>query len=277
MAVNSGAISIEIIHEQIERGRVRFALFDFDGTISLIRQGWQEVMIRLLTEWLVECAQTQDRQAIEQLVTEYVARSTGLATVFQMIWVAEQVNRRGGNALDPIAYKEIYTSQLNARIRRRLEVLASDRAQPQEHMVPGAQQVLENLRQRGCTVYCASGTDHPYVVAEAELLGVSTFFNGGIFGATNDYENFSKKILIQKIIANHHLSGPELLTFGDGYVEIEDTRAAGGIAVGVASDEVHRSGVDAVKRSRLIEAGADVIIPDFREQTALLAWLFDVN
>ena len=29
---------------------IRYALFDFDGTISLIRQGWQDIMIPYFVE-----------------------------------------------------------------------------------------------------------------------------------------------------------------------------------------------------------------------------------
>jgi phosphoglycolate phosphatase len=65
-----------------------------------------------------------------------------------------------------------------------------------------------------------------------------------------------------------------LVAFGDGFVEIEDAKSAGGIAVGVASNEATRQGIDTWKRERLIQAGADLIIPDFREQEALIAHLF---
>jgi hypothetical protein len=54
-----------------------------------------------------------------------------------------------------------------------------------------------------------------------------------------------------------------LIAFGDGYVEIEDTKAAGGIAVGLATNEAERSGIDDWKRERLIDSGADIILPDF--------------
>jgi hypothetical protein len=47
-----------------------------------------------------------------------------------------------------------------------------------------------------------------------------------------------------------------------------------GIAVGVASDEKNRCGIDEWKRNRLIAAGADMIIPDFREAGLLEAYLF---
>ena len=48
----------------------------------------------------------------------------------------------------------------------------------------------------------------------------------------------------------------------------------GGLAVGVASDEVERRGVNEQKRALLIAAGADAIIPDFSQPAALLDYLF---
>ena len=51
--------------------------------------------------------------------------------------------------------------------------------------------------------------------------------------------------------------------------------AAGGVAVAVASDEVARRGVNQWKRRRLIEAGADVVIPEYRKHAQLLDWLFE--
>jgi hypothetical protein len=81
-------------------------------------------------------------------------------------------------------------------------------------------------------------------------------------------------MVIERIIRENHLRGTELVGFGDGFVEIEDVNRAGGIAVGVASDEVQRCGVNQWKRERLIRAGADVIIGDFREADVLVDWLW---
>ena len=33
------------IHREVETGNIRHVVFDFDGTISLIRDGWQNVMV----------------------------------------------------------------------------------------------------------------------------------------------------------------------------------------------------------------------------------------
>jgi phosphoglycolate phosphatase len=46
------------------------------------------------------------------------------------------------------------------------------------------------------------------------------------------------------------------------------------VAVAVASDEVHRRGVHAWKRDRLVRAGADIVIPEYRRHRRLLAYLF---
>jgi hypothetical protein len=64
-----------------------------------------------------------------------------------------------------------------------------------------------------------------------------------------------------------------LVTFGDGPVEIRETKRRGGFTVGVASDEVRRFGLNARKRTRLIRAGADIVVPDFSQWKTLLGLL----
>lgn len=81
-------------------------------------------------------------------------------------------------------------------------------------------------------------------------------------------------MVIRKIISDHHLRGSELLGFGDGYVEIENVKEIQGFAVGVATDETNRCGVDQWKRNRLIHAGADIVIPDYRHLDELREFLF---
>lgn len=265
---------VEIIHPDILRGRIRHALFDFDGTLSLIREGWQGVMIPLMVEWLLETPEHEDEATITAVVTEFVTRLTGKQTIYQMIQLAEEVAKRGGRPRDPLAYKRVYLDRLWARIQHRVADLKAGRIPPDELMTPGSRAMLEALRARGVRCYLASGTDEPYVLDEAAALQIAPYFVG-IYGARDDYKSFSKKILIERIIAENRLAGPEFAVFGDGFVEIEDGKAAGGIAIGVASDEANRTGIDLWKRTRLIEAGADLIVPDFREHDELVKYLFD--
>ncbi len=268
------AWKLEIWRDQVERGRFRSALFDVDGTISLIREGWQQVMIPYFSEVLGETPRAEDPAAITRGVTDFVDLLTGKQTIYQCIRLAEEVAARGGIALEPVAYKHEYHRRLLARIQHRLDALRAGTADSADMTVPGAGQFLQALRERGITLYLASGTDEHFVIDEADLLGVAGYFDGGIFGARDDYRLFSKALVIEKIIASHHLAGHELVGFGDGYVEIENIKSAGGLAVGVATDEERRTGLNEWKRQRLTAAGADAIMPDFRAVPEIMSYLY---
>jgi phosphoglycolate phosphatase-like HAD superfamily hydrolase len=264
---------LEILNPSIARGRIRHALFDFDGTLSLIREGWQGVMIPMMVELLGETPRAEDTSQIEAVVKEFVARLTGKQTIYQMIQLAEEISKRGGTPREPLEYKYLYLRRLNERIAGRIEGLKAGRVVADELMVPGSRSILEAMRARGVRCYLASGTDEPFVLDEAAALGLTPYF-AGIYGAKDDYKTFSKRIVIDRIIAEHALAGPEFVAFGDGYVEIEDTKRVGGIAVGAATDEARRAGIDEWKRQRLIEAGADIIVADFCEQEQLVRYLW---
>jgi len=265
---------IEIINPKIIRGKIKFAIFDFDGTISLIRSGWQEIMIPMMVDILMQTPGHESRTEIENIVLNYVTGTTGKQTIYQMIRLAEEVEKRGGVPKDPLVYKNQYHDLLMNHINDRLEGLRCINYQSKDWVVPGALGMLDTMKELNITCFLASGTDEKYVVDEADLLGVSNYFNS-IYGAVDDYENFSKKLVIQKIIKGNKLTGSELVAFGDGYVEIEDTKSAGGIAVGVATNEAERQGIDEWKRERLISSGADIIMPDFRQYQTLLDYLWE--
>lgn len=269
--------SIEVVSAPPRRGAIRSALFDFDGTISLIREGWQGVMVPMMVEILLQTPRHESEEELRSVVVEYVDRLTGKQTIYQMIQLCEEIQKRGGTPLEPLAYKRMYHDRLWARIEGRIAGLKAGRIPPDDLLVPDARALLVALRQRGVKLYLASGTDIAYVQDEAAALGVADLFDGGIYGALDNWQAFSKAMIIERILREHDLRGEELVVFGDGYVEIENGKAVGGIAVGVATDEVRREGVDLWKRGRLINAGADLIIPEFREHAALLAYLFGVD
>jgi phosphoglycolate phosphatase-like HAD superfamily hydrolase len=255
---------------------MRAALFDFDGTLSLIREGWQEVMVSFMVEVLLQLSTGETTDQLRAHVVDFVTRLTGKQTIYQMIQLAQEVKERGGRPLDPVRYKHAYHDRLRRRIGERIESLRSGTCGPQEWLVPGAHGILNSLHHRGVAMFLASGTDEVFVKEEARLLELTPFFGDGerIFGALDRYQDFSKRKLISYILSSHDLHGPEFVAFGDGYVEIENTKEVGGIAVGVATDEARRAGVDEWKRSRLIQAGADLIVPDFRAHEELVAYLF---
>jgi phosphoglycolate phosphatase-like HAD superfamily hydrolase len=266
--------TIEILNPNLPRGRFRSALFDFDGTLSLIREGWPQVMIPMMVDCLRQTGTSESEAELAAAVEEFVMRLNGRQTIYQMIQLADEVRRRGGRPLEPLAYKHRYHELLMERIRHRLDDLEAGTALPDDWTVPGSQALLAELRRRGLTLYLASGTDLSYVRREARLLGLDSFFGEHIFGALDEYQSFSKQMIIEQILERHGLRGEELLGFGDGFVEIEEIKRVGGVAVAVASDEVTRRGVNAWKRDRLVRAGADVVIPEYRHVGRLLRFLF---
>jgi len=265
--------SIEVINPNIERGCMKHALFDFDGTISLIREGWQRVMIPMMVDILAELDRGETREELTGIVTEFVDRLTGKQTIYQMMQLAEEVRKRGGHPREPLEYKHQYLDLLWERIEHRVAGLREGTIDPEDMRVPGSMAIVQALKQRSVKMYLASGTDRPYVMDEAEAVEMTPYFQG-IYGALDDYESFSKAMVIEMIIEENDLHGPELVGFGDGYVEIENVKEVGGVAVGLATDEARRQGVNDWKRNRLITAGADLIIPDFTEHERVLAYLF---
>lgn len=263
---------VEFLPSFAPRPEISHVLFDFDGTLSLIRQGWPEVMVPMFVECLPPIAGETPEQR-QQLCYDDIMRLNGKQTIYQMIQLAEEIARRGGAPEEPLRYKYMYLDRLWERIKGRVADLKAGRVAADDLMVPGSHAMLTALRARGVRCYLASGTDEPFVIDEAAALGLTPFF-AGIYGARDDYKTFSKKMIIERIIAENGLAGPEFVAFGDGFVEIEDARRVGGIAVGLATNEATRTGIDAWKRTRLIEAGADIIVGDFRAHDALLRYLF---
>ncbi|HTS76801.1 MAG TPA: HAD family hydrolase [Bryobacteraceae bacterium] len=252
----------------------RVVLFDFDGTLSLIRSGWVDVMVPMMVEILLDLRTGESEAELRATVEDFVWRLTGKETIYQMMEFAEQVQRRGGQALAPLEYKKMYLDRLWLRIRGRIEQLQRGQASPEEYLVPGARALLETLHSRGLKMYLASGTDEIYMKEEARLLDVARYFEGGVYGAQDDYKSFSKKILIQRILSSSDVAGGQILGFGDGYVEIEEVKLVGGVTVGVATTEPECRVVDDWKRERLIGVGADYIVPNYLCHDQLVGMLF---
>src|SRR5438132_7410137 len=105
---------MEVIRPDLPRGRFRAVLFDFDGTLSLIREGWPQVMIPMMVDILRQTGTGEDEGTLRAAVEEFVMRLNGKQTIYQMIQLAEEVAKRGGRPLEPLAYKRRYHDLLMA-------------------------------------------------------------------------------------------------------------------------------------------------------------------
>ncbi len=253
------------------RPHISHVVFDFDGTLSLIREGWPEIMLAMFVEMLPPRSD-DDPAAVGRMLFDDMMQLNGKQTIYQMIQFAERVKERGGTPHEPLWYKHEYLRRLETKIQDRIESLRTSRVSPEKYLLHGSTELLTLLAKRKMNLYLASGTDEIFVKREAELLGVTKFFGDRIYGAKDDYKSFSKKMIIERILRENNIRGENLLAFGDGYVEIQNTKEVGGLAVAVASDEAHNGSgkIDEWKRNRLLAVGADILIPDYRDAAPLL-------
>jgi len=267
---------IRILNENIERGRIKHAIFDFDGTISLLREGWEKIMEPVMIESI--CGEHEPTPEIVDAVRKYIDESTGIQTILQMEALVEMVKKFGlvpeDKILDAWGYKKIYNDRLMVPVRERIAQLKSGEKSLEDYTLRGALDFCKKMYDRGVTMYLASGTDRADVRNEAEVVTAAQYFKGGIYGAIGSVEEYSKDKVIKEILKTHNLHGSELVVFGDGPVEIRNAKGNGAIAVGVASDEVKGHGWNEAKVNRLTKAGCDILIPDFSEGDELIKFLF---
>ncbi|MDP6125250.1 MAG: HAD family hydrolase, partial [Candidatus Latescibacteria bacterium] len=243
---------IEIVNEKAPRGDFEYALFDFDGTISVLREGWPEIMAPLMVEMV--SGDQPPPEGIGKRVEEFIDETTGIQTILQMEGLVEMVREYGLVPEDEIkdaqGYKAIYNERLLKPVYARRDKLTSgDPSYTLEQAtMAGSLDFLKKLSERGLTLILASGTDREYVLEEAKITTAAQYFNGGMFGALKTFEEYSKDKVIKQILADFDLQGGQLMVFGDGPVELRNAKDNGAVAVGVASDEVACRGWNMDKR-----------------------------
>jgi len=273
---------IEIISSPSAEMHITHIIFDHDGTISALRQGWESIMepmmIRSILGDLFENADESLYQKAVKRVRGFIDKTTGMQTLVQMRGLIDIIHEFGcvseDKILDEHGYKRIYNQELLNMVNKRMEKLKKGELSVEDFTMKNAVPLLEFLYKTGIRLYLASGTDQEDVIREAEALGYAHLFEGRIYGSVGDITKEAKKIVLERILKDIGESAEEhLVAFGDGPVEIRETHKGGGYTVGVASDEVRRYGLNAAKRSRLIKAGADMVAPDFSQISPLLRLL----
>lgn len=266
--------TLEILNPNYRRGPFRCAVFDFDGTLSLLRGNWQGLMVPMMVEALLATASGESREQLTSIVEEFVTRLTGQPTIQQMLALCDEVEQRGRPRPDPQAYLARYLDVLISRTQSRIAAVQTGTAPPDQMLVAGSRPLVERLQSAGWLLAIASGTELPDVRSESIILDIERYFGPRIFGPAHNNARFSKEAVLRQLMAQHGLRGDEIAAIGDGPAEILAIKAVGGLAIGVASDEVHQDGrINQLKREHLIRSGADVIIPDYRDLPLILRLL----
>lgn len=274
--------AIELVEPLPASFEPRFAIFDHDGTISTIRQGWEKVMEPVMMKAILGSHyDTVDRTVYQQVlhqVRDFIDKTTGIQTLQQTHGLSLMVREAGfvpeEEILDAAGYKRIYNDALMELVRERKDQHARGELGVEDFTVKNAVSLLHKLHAAGVRLYLASGTDEPDVILEAEALGYASLFEGRIYGANQDMTHDAKRMVLERIIAEIGADKVEhIVTLGDGPVEIRETRKRGGLTVGIASNELQRFGLQPEKRTRVIRAGAHIVVSDFSQLDALLKLL----
>lgn len=254
---------------------ISHVIFDFDGTLSWLRHGWPEIMLNVFRPYFPKRPEETEAEIHDTLIDDILGLN-GKPSIHQMTRFVERVRERGG--ISPAAGELLieYQMRLDRAICDRSQKILRGAASADEFVVHGARAILETLGRRGMRLIILSGTVEHRVRQEAIWLGLGEFFGDRIYGSHPDRDDFSKQEVIRRIMREENIQGGHLLSFGDGPVEIANTKEAGGWAIGVASDEnTNGSGeCDPHKKRQLLAAGADEVIADYREGEGLLARIF---
>jgi phosphoglycolate phosphatase-like HAD superfamily hydrolase len=270
----AGPVPLEIVNRDHLCGPFRCAVFDFDGTLSLLRGNWQGLMVPMMVEALAATGSGESPEQLTAIVEEFVTRLTGQPTMQQMQALCDEVQKRGRPRPDPEAFLTRYLEMLIARTQTRIDDVDAGRVMPDDLLVPGSRPLVERLLAAGWLLAIASGTELSDVCRESGVLKIDRYFGPQIFGPVNNDASFSKERALRQLMAEHSIFGNEIVAIGDGPAEMLAIKAVGGLAIGVASDEVHRDGrINRLKREHLLRAGADVIISDYRDLTSVIRLL----
>ena len=272
----------EVVTGPRSKERLTHAIFDHDGTLSVLREGWEHIMEPMMVRAILgpkfKTADESLYHMVLKRIREFIDKSTGIQTLVQMQGLVAMTREfkcvPEKEILDEFGYKKIYNDALLDMVRGRMHKLNQGELAVEDFAIKNAVKLLERLHCAGVRMYLASGTDEGDVIAEAKAMGYAHLFEGGIYGAVGDATKEAKKMVLERILRE---VGPEntsgLIAFGDGPVEIRETHKRGGYAVGIASDELKRFGLNHQKRKRLIRAGADLIIADYSQLDRLLEYL----
>jgi len=272
---SAGSLNFEIINPDRLRGPFRCAVFDFDGTLSLLRGNWQGLMVPMMVEMLAATGTGETQAELTAIVEEFVTRLTGQPTMQQMLALGDEVEKRGQPRPDPEGHLSRYLDMLISRTAGRIDEVQAGRVTPDQLLVSGSRRFVERLLSKGLLLVIASGTELADVQRESGVLEIDHYFGPRIFGPVNNDAGFSKENVLRELMVEQGLRGDEIVAIGDGPAEIRAIKAVGGLAVGVASDEIHQDGrINHLKREHLLRAGADVIISDYRDPVSLAELLF---
>jgi FMN phosphatase YigB (HAD superfamily) len=266
--------TIELRAPLSPRPDIALIVFDFDGTLSWLRHGWPGMMCDAFGPHF-PLAAGETREAVRAQWLSEILALNGQPSIKQCQRLVAILRERKETDLDPFTVRDDFQRRLDAAIARRTGRIQSGEVSADDYVIYGIHAFLAHAQTKEIEMAVLSTTAQERLEEELALLGLRGFFGRHIYGGKGDPTKFSKRVIFEQMLAEEKISGGHLLSFGDGPVELRDTKELGGVAVGVCTDE-ERNGsgeCDPHKRTGLFAVGADVVIPDYRDAAPLLDYI----
>jgi hypothetical protein len=128
---------IEVIREKPVT-TIRHAIFDHDGTLSTLRQGWEKIMEPMMLQAILgerlKTIPTDIFHRIEADVRAFIDATTGIQTLAQMKGMIGLVREYGyvpeAQILDEHGYKAIYNRELLKMVNLRVQKIERGELEP---------------------------------------------------------------------------------------------------------------------------------------------------
>ena len=137
---------IEVVTAGPAGRRFTHAIFDNDGTVSTLREGWERIMEPMMIRAILgegwRTAEERVHRAVQERVRDYIDTTTGIQTLVQMTGLVEMVREFGlvpaDRVLDAKGYKAVYNAELLALVRVRLAKLERGEVAAEDFMLNGS-------------------------------------------------------------------------------------------------------------------------------------------
>lgn len=249
-------MQIEIINHK--KTKILAAMIDWDGAISLIREGWQRIMQEYIANFISSGLPQKNDYLWAQ---SFIKKTLGENTVEQMLGMIEKAEQNGRNDI-PVSYSEKMALAEEHRKKYR-EILEKEvrgkriktaKKNPDKFIVRGMKYLLEELKKRNIKIFVASGSEQEGkggIEEEAETLGLKHYFEA-VFGYNGSISPYNKENVVKWILNKYNLDPLQLLVVGDGPKEMKVGKKFGAVTIGLISNNV--------TRKILLDSGADFIV-----------------
>jgi phosphoglycolate phosphatase-like HAD superfamily hydrolase len=152
---------IEIVTKLPTDLAIKHCIFDHDGTLSTLREGWEQIMepmmLRAILGAQYDIVSEAEFQRVREAIKQFIDRTTGIQTLVQMKALGELVRQCGyvpaSEILDEHGYKHVFNVELLQMVESRTGKLKRGELMASDFQIKNARELLQELHRKGVKLY----------------------------------------------------------------------------------------------------------------------------